>query len=105
MPVGTVKKLLSDKHFGFIAPSHGGSDVFFHGSTVAGSQFAVLCLGQRVEYELENGDASERGPRATKVRPMQTGTPAVALGPSEFRMSRRHPSSRAKKPTWRKKAD
>lgn len=105
MSVGTVKKLLLDKHFGFIAPAQGGADVFFHGSTVAGSQFGELLLGQRVEYEVENGDASDRGLRAAKVRPINSAVPAAPLGQSEFRMLRRHPASRAKKPTWRKKAD
>ncbi len=34
MPAGTIKKLVYDKGFGFIAGSD-GSDVFFHHSVVA----------------------------------------------------------------------
>lgn len=105
MPLGTVKKLLPDKHFGFIAPSQGGVDVFFHGSTVAGDQFGTLILGQRVEYEIAGADDIDRGPRASKVRPLHGVVPLEPHRSTEFRMLRRHPSSRAKKPTWRKKAD
>ena len=105
MPVGTIKKLLPDKHFGFIAPSQGGDDVFFHGSTVAAEQFGMLALGQRVEYEIACDEETERGPRASKVRPLHGPATAQTHGPTEFRMLRRHPSSRAKKPTWRKRTD
>ncbi|HVA50660.1 MAG TPA: cold shock domain-containing protein [Pirellulales bacterium] len=105
MATGTIKRLLPGKYCGFVEPTLGGPDVFFHGSTVAGDQFATLVPGQRVEYDLDQTDAADRGPRASRVRPMQAAPPAIAPQPSEFRMLRRHPASRAKKPTWRNKAD
>lgn len=104
MPIGTVKKLLIDKHFGFIAPVAGGADVFFHGSTLAGSEFSTLDIGDRVEFEAdEESLADDRGLRARRVRVLNSGPPA-AVAQGEFRQLRRHPAARAKKPTWRKKS-
>lgn len=101
MPLGTVKKLLIDKHCGFIAPAAGGGDVFFHGSTVASGEFALLEPGQRVEFELDAASlADERGARASRVRILHGDRPAAAPQ-GEFRQLRRHPSARAKKPSWR----
>lgn len=34
--IGTIKKLVADKWFGFIAPQEGGGDLFFHCTKVAG---------------------------------------------------------------------
>jgi cold shock protein len=103
MPLGTVKKLLIDKHCGFIAPSAGGADIFFHGSTVASGEFELLEPGQRVEFELDTASlADERGPRAGRVRILHADRPSAAPQ-GEFRQLRRHPSARAKKPSWRNK--
>jgi len=104
MSLGTIKKLLIDKHCGFISPVAGGPDVFFHGSVVAGSEFGALRPGQRVEYELDTQDpGADRGPRASRLRVLGPGKPAGSPQQGEFRQLRRHPASRAKKPTWRDK--
>lgn len=67
MPQGTIKKLVSDKGFGFIQ-TEDGSDVFFHHSSVADRQFDNLAEGQRVEYTLDNaGGPKGKGPRAASV--------------------------------------
>jgi CspA family cold shock protein len=69
MPVGTIKKLVYDKGFGFIAASD-GSDVFFHHSTVADRQFDNLEEGQQVDYTVDPaGGPSGKGPRALYVSP------------------------------------
>ncbi len=69
MPHGTIKKLVSDKGFGFIQSENGG-DVFFHHSTVADRQFDNLSVGQRVEYTLDSGGGGGgKGPRAASVTP------------------------------------
>jgi CspA family cold shock protein len=62
---GTIKKLIADRHFGFIR-AEDGQEVFFHASTVAGSDFASLAVGQAVTFDLERGD---KGPKAANVRP------------------------------------
>lgn len=69
MPVGTVKKLVLDKGFGFIKGE--GGDIFFHHSTVSDRGFDKLTEGQQVEYAIDqDGGASKgKGPRALSVRP------------------------------------
>ncbi|MGE0607548.1 MAG: cold-shock protein [Pirellulales bacterium] len=70
MPTGTIKKLVAEKGFGFIAGERG--DVFFHHSVVADRGFDDLQEGQSVDYTLEE-DAGKskggKGPRAASVTP------------------------------------
>ena len=61
---GLVKKLNSERGFGFIRGDR-GEDVFFHNSSVADGGFAQLREGQQVTFETE---PSPRGPRARDVR-------------------------------------
>jgi len=62
MPQGTIKKLISDKGFGFIEGERG--ELFFHHSSVQGTTFEALSEGQRVEYTEGRGP---KGPRAESV--------------------------------------
>ena len=64
MAQGTIKKLVSDKGFGFIKGE--GGELFFHRSAVEGASFEELTEGQTVEYEEGHGP---KGPRAENVRP------------------------------------
>lgn len=68
MPAGKIKKVVTDKGFGFIETEQGG-DVFFHHSTVANQQFDSLSAGQRVEYTLDQSGSGSKGPRAASVQP------------------------------------
>jgi len=68
MAQGTIKKLVTDRGFGFIT-SAGGGDVFFHISSVEGVEFEELHEGQLVEFEADDGGGSGKGPRASVVRP------------------------------------
>ena len=70
MPAGTIKKLVQDKGFGFIA-TNDGTDVFFHHSIVADRQFDSLEVGQQVEFTIDDSGASKggKGPRAATVTP------------------------------------
>jgi len=63
MPQGTIKRLLSDRGFGFIRGDQG--ELFFHRSEVQGVAFEELHEGQKVEYEIGQG---KKGPCATSVR-------------------------------------
>lgn len=63
MSQGTIKKLVSDKGFGFIEGDRG--DLFFHHSAVLGESFETLREGQSVEY---NEGRGPKGPRAEDVR-------------------------------------
>lgn len=70
MPQGVIKKVVSDRGFGFISGDR--KDVFFHHSSVEGQSFDDLQEGQTVEYELEESEEGRRGkgPRASVVRPV-----------------------------------
>ncbi|MBF4996615.1 cold-shock protein [Nocardia sp. BSTN01] len=65
MSQGTVKWFNGEKGFGFIAQDEGGPDVFVHYSEISGSGFKSLDEGQRVEFEVGQG---QKGPQAQNVR-------------------------------------
>eukprot|EP00933_Yihiella_yeosuensis_P031200 TRINITY_DN2474_c0_g4_i1.p1 TRINITY_DN2474_c0_g4~~TRINITY_DN2474_c0_g4_i1.p1 ORF type:complete len:180 (+),score=41.31 TRINITY_DN2474_c0_g4_i1:75-614(+) len=50
--MGTVKKFLADKGFGFITPDDGGDDLFAHSRQYDGDQYNIN-EGDRVSYESE----------------------------------------------------
>jgi len=62
---GTIKRIMSDKGFGFVAAAD-GQEYFFHQSAVAGGQFDQLREGQAVTFDTGQGP---KGPRAENVRP------------------------------------
>ncbi len=62
MPQGKIKKLVSDRGFGFIEGESG--ELFFHHSEVQGVTFEELAEGQTVDYEVGQG---RKGPCATAV--------------------------------------
>ena len=64
MPQGKVKKLVSEKGFGFIEGDR-GDDLFFHHTAVQGATLEELREGQLVEYEVGQGP---KGPRAETVK-------------------------------------
>jgi CspA family cold shock protein len=65
MATGRVKKVVSDRGFGFIT-GEDGKDYFFHRDSLDPSiDFDRLVGGENVTFEIE---ASPRGPRAGKVR-------------------------------------
>jgi cold shock protein len=60
---GTVKWFNGEKGYGFIAVD-GGSDVFVHYSAIEMDGYKSLAEGQRVEFEVTEG---QKGPQADKV--------------------------------------
>ena len=63
MTQGTVKWFNAEKGFGFIEVE-GGQDVFAHFSAIQGEGFKSLEEGQKVEFEVVEGN---RGPQAANV--------------------------------------
>ena len=61
---GTVKWFNAEKGYGFIAVD-GGSDVFVHYSAIQSDGYKSLEEGQRVEFEVTQG---QKGPQADEVR-------------------------------------
>lgn len=65
MSTGTIKKVVSDRGFGFIA-AEDGREYFFHRDGLDTSlNFDRLTGGEKVTFDVE---ASQKGPRAQRVR-------------------------------------
>ena len=54
MQEGTIRRLVSDRNFGFIRRMD-GADLFFHGSDLQGAVFAALREGLAVGFEIGRG--------------------------------------------------
>lgn len=63
MQSGTIKKLVSERGFGFIT-GEDGQEYFFHRSGTT-ADFDGLRGGEKVTFEIER---SQKGPRATSVK-------------------------------------
>ena len=63
MAEGKVKWFNEKKGFGFIESDEGG-DVFVHYSAIQGNGFRTLYEGQRISFDVEQGN---KGPSAVKV--------------------------------------
>ncbi|MGW8195086.1 MAG: cold-shock protein [Desulforhopalus sp.] len=63
MAEGTVKWFNDAKGFGFIAQD-GGQDVFVHHSAILAEGFKSLAEGERVSFEVVDG---QKGPAAKNV--------------------------------------
>ncbi|CDQ37988.1 MULTISPECIES: cold-shock protein [Virgibacillus] len=64
MEQGTVKWFNADKGFGFIE-REGNDDVFVHFSAIQSEGFKTLDEGQKVTFDVEQGN---RGPQAANVQ-------------------------------------
>ena len=54
MPKGTIKRLITDRGFGFILTAE-GKDLFFHRNQLQGVLYSSLREGEQVEFEVERG--------------------------------------------------
>lgn len=61
---GTIKKLVMERGFGFIAREGEAKDLFFHSKELKGVTFEELKEGDAVTFEVAQG---EKGPSATNV--------------------------------------
>jgi len=65
LSTGTIKKVVADRGFGFIA-AEDGKEYFFHRNSLESSlDFDRLNGGEKVDFEIES---SPKGPRAARVK-------------------------------------
>ena len=64
MPQGTVKWFNAEKGYGFVQQDE-GQDVFVHYSQIQTDGFRTLDEGQRVEFDVSQG---QKGPQADNLR-------------------------------------
>jgi CspA family cold shock protein len=62
---GTVKWFSNEKGYGFIERGNGEADVFVHFSAIAGEGYKSLTEGQRVSFDVVQGD---KGLQAANVQ-------------------------------------
>jgi CspA family cold shock protein len=62
---GTIKKIVSDKGFGFITAEGMEKDLFFHTNSLVGVSFNELREGDAVSFETED---SPKGKNAVNVQ-------------------------------------
>lgn len=66
MATGTVKWFNDAKGYGFITPDASGEDLFAHFSAIKMDGFKTLKQGQRVTFDLKEG---EKGKQADNIKP------------------------------------
>ena len=64
--VGTVKWFNEAKGYGFIAQDS-GEDIFVHYSAIKGEGFRTLTEGDKVEFEIKQGDKGKHAANVEKV--------------------------------------
>ncbi len=65
MATGIVKWFNDSKGFGFIAQDAGGEDLFAHFSAIQSNGFKSLVEGQRVTFDITQG---QKGKQASNIR-------------------------------------
>ncbi|MDF2672079.1 MAG: cold-shock protein [Clostridiales bacterium] len=66
MKTGKVKWFNAEKGYGFISTDE-GEDVFVHFSAIQGEGFKALEEGQRVEFEVVQGERGAQASNVTKI--------------------------------------
>jgi cold shock CspA family protein len=64
--IGEIERLVLDRGYGYVLVRGERTPRFFHKTAVIDTAFEALFVGQKVEFEADEG--SGRGPRAELVR-------------------------------------
>lgn len=64
---GTIRWFNESKGFGFITPDDGSKDVFVHFSAIQDEGFKTLAEGQRVEFEIQDGQKGSSAANVTSI--------------------------------------
>ena len=67
MEQGTVKWFDNAKGYGFVSRENGGKDVFVHHSAIEGTGYKSLEEGQRVQFEVTQGQKGEQAVNVVKI--------------------------------------
>ena len=71
MATGIVKWFNNAKGYGFVTPDDGEQDVFVHFSAIDMEGYRTLKVGQRVEFEVE------QGPKGLHAQNLHAAVPAM----------------------------
>ena len=67
MEQGTVKWFDNAKGYGFVSRENGGKDVFVHHSAIEGTGYKSLDEGQRVQFEVTQGQKGDQAVNVVKL--------------------------------------
>ena len=67
MEEGTVKWFDNSKGYGFVTRENGGKDVFVHHTAIQGTGYKSLEEGQRVEFEVTQGQKGDQAVNVVKI--------------------------------------
>ena len=67
MEKGTVKWFDNAKGYGFVSRENGGKDVFVHHSAIEGTGYKSLDEGQKVEFEVTQGQKGDQAVNVKKI--------------------------------------
>ena len=67
MEQGTVKWFDNTKGYGFVSRENGGKDVFVHHSAIEGTGYKSLEEGQKVQFEVTQGQKGDQAVNVVKI--------------------------------------